>query len=498
MNTFSEVDLSLDIQSNVDYPVTINILGNPYNLLDTTNAKTEYRWNVTSFTFTTETKVTVEYKLNSDATFNTFTQDLSAQTLESVVSALNLLGIGFFNTYTQLGQIYIGTYNDNYTFGDLNIFPTGSTSILNTVFVPLVFNNSVNAVKVQPDGNILFGGAFTQYNAITNNRIIRLQPDGSVDATFNIGTGFSGGNVFDIDIQSDGKIICVGGFTSYNGTLCNKIIRLNSDGTVDGTFVYGTGFNIPVIFGASVQVQTVKVLASGKIMVVGGMDDYNGTAINGICRLNSNGSIDGTFSAGGVNVAAGEYCTSIVEQVDGKYIVVGNYVVFNGVTKNAIVRLNTGGTTDGTFGGTGFTLGVGGTIDVDLQTDGKIVVCGSFSDYNGTSSPNIARINTNGTIDATFLVGAGFDLPTFNAVVLSSGKIVIVGQFTTYQSSSYNNVIRLNSDASIDTTWNVGTGFDNTTLAISVNAAETLVYIGGQSFTSFDGTTRIRACSLIL
>jgi uncharacterized delta-60 repeat protein len=497
MNTFSEVDLSLDIQSNVDYPVTINILGNPYNLLDTTNAKTEYRWNVTSFTFTTETKVTVEYKLNSDATFNTFTQDLSAQTLESVVSALNLLGIGFFNTYTQLGQTYIGTYNDNYTFGDLNIFPTASTSILNTVFVPLVFNAQTTAVKVQADGKILYGGQFTQYNSITTNRIVRLETDGTVDATFNIGTGFSGGDVFDIDIQADGKIICVGGFTSYNGTLCNKIVRLNTNGSIDGSFVYGTGFNIPVIFGSAVQVQAVKVLASGQIMVVGGMDDYNGSAINGICRLNSNGSIDGTFLLlAGVIVAAGNFCTSVAEQVDGKYIVTGSYSLFNGVTKNRIVRLNTNGTIDGTFGGTGFTGAL--TLDADIQADGKIVVCGNFGDYDGTSSPNIARINTDGTIDSTFLVGAGFDSLTGNSILtLTNGKIIVVGQFTTYQSSSYNRIIRLNSDGSIDTTWNVNNGFDQQTAAVSINTAETLVYVAGL-FASFDGTTRIRACSLIL
>ena len=495
MNTFSEVDLSLDIQSNVDYPVTINILGNPFNPLDTTNAKTEYRWNLTSFTFTTETQVSVQYRPNPNTTFFTFTQDLPEQTLQAVVSALNLLGIGFFNLYTELGQTYIGTYNDNYTFGDLNIFPTGSTSILNPVFVPSFGAGGgafVQAVKVQPDGNILFGGNFTQYNATTYNRIIRLQPDGSVDATFVIGTGFSGGFVSSIDVQSDGKILCVGSFTSYNGTACNKIVRLNSDGSIDGTFVYGTGFTNFVGISA---VFDVKVLASGKIMVLGGMTDYNGTPINGICRLNSNGSLDGTFSTGGVT--GGEYCEAVAEQVDGKYVVVGNFAVFNGVSKNGIVRLNTNGTIDGTFGGTGFSLGVVGTVDVDLQSDGKIVCSGSFSTYNGTSSPNFVRINTNGSIDSTFVVGAGFDDTTNNAVILSSGKIIVGGLFTTYQSSSYNRIIRLNSDGSIDTTWNVDTGFDNTVTQISVNTAETLIYLTG-SFTSFQGTARLRACSLIL
>lgn len=484
-----EETLSFTITNNTNGNVPISIFGNEADNLDNANVDTRYYWDVTSYTYESSTIILVA---TSGGVTTTYTTTYTGTTLEDVIIALNQLGLAYFFLTTSGGSTFINVYSFNYTFGNLTI---GNTTLLNSTFVPLNFNNTVLAVKVQADGNILFGGQFTQYNAITYNRIVRLLPDGSVDATFSIGTGFND-RVFDIDVQADGKIICVGGFTSYNGTPASKIIRLNADGSIDGTFVYGTGFTIPVIFGTTVQVQTVKVIASGKIMVVGAMDNYNGNAINGICRLNTNGSIDGTFSAGGVSVATGEYCTSIAEQVDGKYIVVGNYTTFNGVPKNAILRLNTGGTTDGTFGGTGFTLGVGGTIDVDLQTDGKIVVCGTFSAYSGTSSPNIARINTNGTIDGTFVVGTGFDAPTINAVIYSSGKIVIGGQFTTYQGVTSNRIIKLNSDGSIDTAWNVLGGFATGEVSsISINASETLLYMGG-SFLTFDGVTRVRACSL--
>jgi uncharacterized delta-60 repeat protein len=481
--------LSFGITNNTNGVVPISIFGNTADILDNANVTTRYFWDVTSYTYENNNITLV---VTSGGVTTTYTTIFTGTTLEDVVYALNQLGLAYFFLTTSGGSTFINVYTLNYTFGNLTI---GNTTLLNTIFVPLNFNNTILATKVQADGNVLFAGDFTQYNATTYNRIIRLQPDGSVDATFSIGTGFNS-RVYDLDVQSDGRILCVGAFTSYNGTPANRIIRLNADGSVDGTFVYGTGFTIAPVFGAlNVQAQNVLVLASGKIMVVGGMNDYNGTAINGICRLNTNGSIDGTFSAGGVNVAGGEFCWSIAEQVDGKYIVGGNYTQFNAVPKNSIVRLNTGGSIDGTFGGTGFSTS-SGTLDVDIQSDGKIVVCGGFGSYSGTTANNIVRINTNGTIDTSFVIGTGFDLPTRNAVIYSSGEIVIGGQFTTYQGVASNRIIKLNADGSINTAWNVLGGFaTGEVISISINASETLLYMG-KSFLAFDGVTRLRACSL--
>lgn len=482
--------LSFGITNNTNGIVPISLFGNNADQNDNSNVTTRYYWDVTSYSYDGNNNLSVI--ATSGGVSNTYSTTYSGNNLAGVVNALNQLNIGAFFLTTSGGFTFINSYTLNYTFGNLTI---GNTSLLNTIFIPLNFNNTILATKVQSDGNVLFAGDFTQYNSITYNRIIRLQPDGSVDGTFSIGTGFNS-RVYDIDVQSDGKILCVGAFTSYNGTPANRIIRLNADGSVDGTFVYGTGFTIAPVFGALlVQAQNVLVLSSGKIMVVGGMDNYNGTAINGICRLNTNGTIDGTFSAGGVNVAGGEFCWSIAEQVDGKYIVGGNYTQFNAVAKNSIVRLNTGGSIDGTFGGTGFSTS-SGTLDVDIQSDGKIVVCGGFGSYSGTTANNIVRINTNGTIDSTFVTGTGFDNPTRNAVIYSSGKIVIGGQFTTYNGVASNRIIKLNSDGSIDTAWNILGGFDTGEVAsISINASETLLYMGG-SFLAFDGVTRLRACSL--
>lgn len=127
------IDISLNIRNNTNYPQQINVMGNPTNLLDTSNATTEYRWDLTGFTITFENFVSVQYKRNADPSFDTFSWQLDGTNLNSLVIALNNLGIGYFNLYDELGNTYIGTYNQNYTFGDLNVYnPTISTTTTTT------------------------------------------------------------------------------------------------------------------------------------------------------------------------------------------------------------------------------------------------------------------------------------------------------------------------------------------------------------------------------
>lgn len=146
---FSEVDISLNIRNNTNYPQQINVMGNPSDLLDTANAKTEYRWDVTTFTFINENNVSVQYKINGASSYFTFSRQLQSLTLQSVVDALNELQIGYFSLYTELGSTYIGTYNDKYTFADLNIFNPLNSNVLilswdNILNVPVSNPNSVS------------------------------------------------------------------------------------------------------------------------------------------------------------------------------------------------------------------------------------------------------------------------------------------------------------------------------------------------------------------
>ena len=125
----NQSNITLNLQSNVSYPYQVNILGNPSNLLDTSNATTEYRWNITALTFTNEDSLTLQYKINSASVFSTYTSNLNSPNIIAVINALNGLGIGYFNYYVSAGQTFVSTYNDNYTFGQLNIYSANGTSL---------------------------------------------------------------------------------------------------------------------------------------------------------------------------------------------------------------------------------------------------------------------------------------------------------------------------------------------------------------------------------
>src|SRR5690606_22469846 len=103
--------------------------------------------------------------------------------------------------------------------------------IATTIYTSSGFNGSVKFIKIQPDGKLIIGGNFSTFNAISRRAITRLNIDGSLDTTFNIGNGFNF-PVYSVDIQQDSKIIVGGGFSMFNGDTCNYIARLNVNGTI--------------------------------------------------------------------------------------------------------------------------------------------------------------------------------------------------------------------------------------------------------------------------
>ena len=147
----------------------------------------------------------------------------------------------------------------------------------------------VREVKVDGSDKIYVGGDFTTYKSVANGRIIKLNTDGTKDNTFNAGAGLNG-SCRVINIDNNGKIYAGGDFTTYSGATANRIVRINTDGTRDTTFNIGTGFDGTV--------KTIAVDSSNKIYVGGNFFNYNGTPTNGIIKLNEDGSIDGTFDYG--------------------------------------------------------------------------------------------------------------------------------------------------------------------------------------------------------
>jgi uncharacterized delta-60 repeat protein len=295
----------------------------------------------------------------------------------------------------------------NGPFSGVNGTPTDGVALLNTdgtvdasFQAPGLLNGrSVYSLAMQPDGKVLIGGDFDQlYGASPRNRIARLNVDGTLDATFDPGTGATDA-VLRLALQSDGKVLIGGRFTEVGGVARNRIARLNANGTLDATFDPGTGTN-----GTPWH---LALQPDGKVLIGGSFTEVNGVARNRIARLNANGTLDAAFNPGtGTNGAP----LHLALQPDGKVLIGGEFTEVDGVARNRIARLNANGTLDTTFNpGAGADYIVN---SVSVQPDGKVLIGGWFTQVGGEAHPRIARLMPAFTIGGTItgLTGAGLVL----------------------------------------------------------------------------------------
>ncbi len=375
------------------------------------------------------------------------------------------------------------------------------------------FDGRVYTTVIQPDGKIVVGGSFFSFNGVSRNNIARLNADGTLDITFDPGSGFSGGNTFNggpfqgvvytLSIQTDGKLIAGGQFVSFNGNAVNSIARINTNGSFDSSFNTGIGFTTTSqnSFTGLAEVWSINVFANGKIIVGGWFENFNGTSRNDIALLNSNGSLDLTFDPGS-GFTGGPYdgwVKSLKVQSNGKILVGGQFSAFNGVSSNNVTRLNADGTLDTTFDPVaGFNSDINSTY---IQPDGKIIVGGEFTSYNGISRSKIARLNINGSLDTSFDPASGFDSAVESIALQSDGKIIVSGGFSIFNGITRNTIARLNANGSLDNSFdpvigaNGQQGYEGiSTLTIQSDGK----IIAGGYFDSFNGVPRNNIARLMV
>lgn len=360
----------------------------------------------------------------------------------------------------------------------------------------------VNSSVALPDGKAMIAGSFSEYNTVSRSGIARINADGTLDTSFNPGTGIPivvGSitvTVNDLKIQPDGKILIGGNFSTYNNIAVNNLARLNPDGSLDESFVLDAR--------VTREIRSVTLQPDGKIIITGNIF-VNGSS-KGIARLNADGTLDETFSSYLTGLATGNadfYCTLLLQ--DGR-ILIGGSCRTSTTTFLQITKLNSNGTKDDSFEPMVYTststpvISGGSVVTLAVQSDGKILAGGGFLKTVGTSTKyNFIRLNADGSYDSSFNTGSGVGISLISRVntILPQAdqKIIIAGAFSNYNGTSRKGLARINANGTLDTSFTVGTGFVFTAVQhLDIFDDENLLLVG--NFTSYNEVTRNRIAKI--
>lgn len=355
-------------------------------------------------------------------------------------------------------KIIIGGTFDGYNGQSRNsILRLGLNGNIDENYHPFFSENlPVTAMVLQADDKLIC--ARVAGSNEFNGTMVRINTDGNIDPSFNTGVGVSltghNGNINAIHIQADGKILVGGQFDAYNNIQRKCLMRINTDGSLDNSFDPGIGF-VSNLGPTNASVLTITTDASGKILVGGIFDSYNGQSCHGIVRLNADGSMDNSFNTGTgpglFNFTGNGSIESIVVQPDGKILASGMFTSFNGISRIDVVRLNDDGSVDAGFvpglDGSATDNGVIHIRSLSLQPDGKLIAVGLF-DYFGGTVNSIVRLNNDGSRDLGFQTGTGIDgfgvqKQAYTSLLQHDGKLLIGGYISSYNQQPVNSVVRI-------------------------------------------------------
>ena len=353
-------------------------------------------------------------------------------------------------------------------------------------------NGFLAALLVQPDGKILVGGGLTAYNGAPSLTVARLNANGTLDASFSPVGLVALRQIGTLALQPDGKILVGGGASLQGGAPNPGVTRLNANGTLDASFNVGAG-----VTSVNGFVRGLLVQADGKILVGGTFTSFNGQPVGNLVRLNSDGTVDAGFAIGtGATATAPAVATvrAFAQQADGRILVGGNFTEVNGQPASRLARLLPNGTLDAAYNvGTGpnnTVLSILIQTNGGAQFNGSAVISGSFTQVNGQARGRVARVFDNGTLDASFgtTVGAGTSMVSTVASVaqLGTGQFVAAGNFTQYDGVAKTGVVRLTATGANDPVFTaVAEARGTISLAVPLANGQTLI---SGTFSEFNGT----------
>ena len=408
-------------------------------------------------------------RLNTDGSLDTgFSASLNGpvDTVQYVANS-QFVATGTFTTVLPAGASTVSTAPHVIEFnGDGSV----NTSFQLSYQASPVFSS----LAVQGDGKLVVGGSFTSVAGVYATCVARFNTDNSQDTSFYANAN---AQVNSVVLEADGSFLVGGAFSAIGHGLASNFAHLHVDSTLDTTFS-----NVP-----DGPVNAIAAQVNTPIVIGGSFAHVGGVALANLARLKTNGAVDSSFAPnpnGAVNV--------VVQQADGKYLVGGSFTSIAGQSVPRLARLSSSGSLD-----TGFEPSVNGAVGViQLQPDGRILIGGGFTTVNGAARSSIARLNADGSLDTTFNPGATGG--TVSTIILqapatasgaggaSTDRIVVGGSFTTIAGTSISYLARLNSDGSLDPTFNPAPNGPVTALAIEADGK--LVAAG--SFTTIAGLPR--------
>jgi uncharacterized delta-60 repeat protein len=327
-------------------------------------------------------------------------------------------------------------------------------------------NNDVFAIALQSDGKILLGGQFTSYQFAGFNRVTRLQVNGVYDPTFTPGIA-ANAEVYAVAVQPDGKILLGGNFTSFNGNAASYVVRLQTNGIIDSAFGIGLNVNGPL--------RAIVLQSDGKIVIGGRFTAVTSRARGYVARLNADGTLDTNFFS---SPGANGFVRTVALQADGNVVIGGEFTLVDGRPRARIARLTSSGVVD-----VSFNPGLGADSDVRsiaIQSDSRVLAGGDFTTFDGKPYRRIVRLATDGSVDETFQVGSGLAASVRGLCLQPDGKILLGGAFAGIDSHTRRGVLRLLSDGSFDDSFGItGGGFAEDVFALAWESDGRII-VGGQ------------------
>jgi hypothetical protein len=363
---------------------------------------------------------------------------------------------------------------------------------------PAGFNGRVDALA--NDGTHAYvGGTFSSWRgALVGNFAKIALADGAFAAGGFTQPSFNAGVKSLLLVNSGAQILAGGLFTSVGGESHFRLALItNSSGAVVSEFNNDLGFNGSVLALASTNSGTVALLG-------GEFSAFEGSAASRLARFDSDGVFSTAFNSGmGTGGVNGDVETLAYDSASLAIYAGGNFTQVGTTATNRIAKLhvtaNNGANPPYGLGqmfadfdsGTGFNGTVRAIAKASGESDSDIYVGGEFTSYNGNPHARLLRLNYDASVDSSFALGNGFALSnggsaSVNALLTTGSSIFVGGEFDSFRDEPVSRVVKLDTAGELDTSFDVVSGPNQAVNALALRSND--LFVGGQ-FTSYAGNS---------